>query len=484
MRPKPILAATEVAGGLITAVFEPQRGGSLRWVGPAPSSAATAGSLRACRYALPASAVWYRMLRVPAAVGRGRDRIIAFEAARAFPVAGSALIWDSLGSLASGEEAAQLLVGLRADEAEARIAGLRLQGLRPTRLEPVASALYRSFRHLNPGECRPGLLVDFGGATVQVMVVNGPRWTLRIVAEVSSAGGPSRWDRIHLEIARITAGLSPAHSPVWGVVAGEPAGASLAAGALTLRLGFPVVPFDVWPAVRKPGETGPPPTDEQRAVLPVLLGLALPPAPDEQTLVLMPRDLLAQENRGRRRPALVAASAAVALSLSALAWRAAERAAEATERKERVRRELPALQEAHRAMTAKVAWERAQQERLVRAQTLHDTRGVWPRFLTDLQRAMDAAGDAWIDRLEPGALTEEAGGPWVTVHGRLLDRGTPAGGASEEARRSVKAMLSTLGAAPSVRQLAPERFSPDEPGILRFELRARLGWTAAEGREP
>ena len=116
MRPKPILAATEVAGGLITAVFEPQRGGSLSWVGPAPSSAATAGSLRACRYALPASAVWYRMLRVPAAVGRGRDRIIAFEAARAFPVAGSALIWDSLGSLATGEEAAQLLVGLRVED--------------------------------------------------------------------------------------------------------------------------------------------------------------------------------------------------------------------------------------------------------------------------------------------------------------------------------------------------------------------------------
>jgi hypothetical protein len=485
MRPKPILAVTEAAGGLVTAVFEPRPDGSLRWVGTAPATPPTADRpLRACRYALPASAVWYRTLRVPAAAGRGRDRIIAFEAGRAFPFAGDALIWDSLPSLASGNEAAQLLVGLRHAEVEAYLAGLRMEGLRPSRLEPAAAALYRSFRYLHPAERRPGLLVDLAGATAQVLVVDGPRWTARTVAEVASSGGPSRWDRIHLEIARLTAGLGAAHSPVWGVVAGEPEATSVAAGALTLRLGIPVVPFDVWPAVQKPGETGRTPTDRQGAVLPILLGLALPPGPGEKTLVLLPRELLAQENRRRRRPALVAASTAVALSFSALAWRAGERAVDATERKDRLRRELPVLQEAHRAKTVNAAWERTQRERLARAQILHEARGVWPRFLTDLQQAMDAAGDAWVDRLEPRTLTDEAGGPWVSVHGRLLDRGTPTGGTSEEARRSVKAMLSTLGAAPSIRQLVPERFSPDEPGILRFELRARLAWSAAEGSEP
>ena len=76
------------------------------------------------------------------------------------------------------------------------------------------------------------------------------------------------------------------------------------------------------------------------------------------------------------------------------------------------------------------------------------------------------------------AISSSRSIPWTVI----MIKGTT-GGASEEARRSVKAMLSTLGAAPSVRQLAPERFSPDEPGIIRFELRARLGWTAAEGRE-
>ncbi len=484
MQPARIYVATEVTGKVVVGAFQPRRGGGLQWLGPV-ATRATAGRVaaEACRFALPADAGWYRTLRLPGSPGRARARLIAFEASRVFPISGLDLVWDHGPTLALGGTPAELLVGLARGEVASRQARLREQGYRLSHLEPAGAALYRSFRYLHPTEARPGLIIDLGGSTNQVLAVEGPRWMLRPVAEAPVQGGPSRLERLHLEIARLVATMPPERPPVWGVVVGEAEAAAAITRELAERLSLPLVPFDVWPEVGGPEGDVFPSSDIPRSLLPVLLGLALRPSAGEKGLNLLPPALQREETRRRRRPALIAASTVVALSLGGLAWRDGARAAEVTERADRLRRELPELRESARRQEVAAAQTHAQEERLRRAQWLGDEQARWPRFLADLQRAVDAAGDAWIDRLEPESEPKATEVAWIIVHGRVLDPTARAGGVSDEARRGIKAMLVALRSSQSVAGVAGERFSPDEPGILRFELRAQLASATVNNQE-
>lgn len=485
MRPAGIHVATEVSGKVVTACFRTLRGGALEllaWAELTPAESVP--TPRHYRYALPPGSVWYRTLRVPSAAPRDRRRIVAFEAERAFPATGSDLVWDACRAPGPESEEGELVVGIRTDDVAARIGRLRLVGVCPLVLEPPGGPLHRYFCYMEPAERRPGILVDLLGATAQVMLVAGCRWTLRTISEASPAAGPSRLERIHLEIARLVSGLGGATAPAWGRVCGDAVGCESLRRDLELRLGIPVRLLDPLADGRVGLERVQPPMGEWGGVLPVLVGLALAPPAGGRVLDLLPRALRQQQARRRRRPALITASALVALSLGTLAVRAGQRAAEASSRADRLRQELPALLEQRRQLDLNETRLRRLEERLGRAGQLVHERDAWIRFLADLQLAVDAAGEAWIDRLERESDAEGAAALAVVIHGRMLDAGATGGRVSEMARQRVKALLASLGAASSVRRMGRERFTSGEPGVLQFELGVVLALGEGEARTP
>lgn len=485
MRPAGIQVATEVSGRVVTARFRAVQGGRLELVDLAERSAIVpAPALRAYRFALPAGAAWYRTLRLPGGDVRSRGRILAFEVERAFPVAGADLIWDACRAPGADNGGAELVVGMRAEDAARRIACLGAVGVRPVTMEPPGGPLYRYFRYMEPEERRPGLLVDLLSSGAQVVFVAGGGWTLRAVSDAASIAGPSQVERIHLEVARLVSGLGRGSAPAWVRVCGEGSEAEALRHELARRLAIPAGLLDHTARGRLDGLPASLVSGELARALPVLIGLALAPASGERALDLLPRSIRRQQARQRRRPALIAASALVALSLGSLAVRAVQRAGEAGVRVARLRQELPARLDHRRELDASKERLRRLEERIGRAAQLVDARDAWIRFLADLQIAVDAAGEAWIDRLEREPGAEGAAGFAVAVHGRLLDADAPGGRVSEIARRRVKAMLVSLGASSSVSRISREHFRSGEPGVLQFELGVVLAMGESEAEAP
>lgn len=476
--------ATEISGTMVTAAFTGGSRGALRLAdlrlasGPAVAPAT-------CRFGLAPGAVWTRSVRLPpAGTARARRRILAFEVERAFPVAASELIWDSLPGpgVRTDGGADECVVSIRTADAGALIGRLRAAGLRPAALEPPGGPLYRCFRYNEPAERRPGVIVARVGGALQVLVTCEGHWMLRTVSEPVSAPAPGLAERIHLEIARLLAAFGQPCVLSWGrLVAGfdEP---DLLGNDLERRLRIPVSLLDPLARVTCDGPAQRPDKGPKVEALPVLVGLAVPAVAGERVLDLLPPAIRREQARRRRRPAFFAASAVMALSLGAIAAKAAQRTNETVARTDRMKRDLPVLLDHWRRIDANVGAIRAKQAEVAIWQSVVAERDGWVRFLRDLQHAMDVAGDAWIDRLQRGGQSGENPLPEVVVAGRLLASETGVGGAGDATRERVRALLGALGSSPSVARIIGERFSPAEAGVLRFELivELRLGVPKAE----
>lgn len=103
-------------------------------------------------------------------------------------------------------------------------------------------------------------------------------------------------------------------------------------------------------------------------------------------------------------------------------------------------------------------------------------RGNWVRFLAELQARLGAAGDMWLDRLQPFTATNSAhaaaGGLRLVMAGRVLTATPDESESSAEAR--VRSFLKDMAASPFIAAFEQERFNRSDEGILGFEVVFRM----------
>lgn len=102
-------------------------------------------------------------------------------------------------------------------------------------------------------------------------------------------------------------------------------------------------------------------------------------------------------------------------------------------------------------------------------------RGNWVRFLAELQANLGAAGEIWLERLQPlkvGAGLVPVTGVRLAMSGRVLEPEPAAGRTSAESR--VRTFFQAMTKSPFVAALEQERFDRGEDGILGFDVVIRM----------
>ncbi len=105
-------------------------------------------------------------------------------------------------------------------------------------------------------------------------------------------------------------------------------------------------------------------------------------------------------------------------------------------------------------------------------------RGNWVRFLAELQVKLSAAGDLWLDRLQPlkaGGAPAPVGGVRLAMSGRVLEQEPEDVGASAETR--VRSFFQAMTQSPFIAALEQERFDRSRDGVLGFEVVIRMNRT-------
>lgn len=293
--------------------------------------------------------------------------------------------------------------------------------------------------------------------------------------------------RAHLEVSRllVLAANEPdawPSRPVQLWVHGGEALTPAFRAALAARLGLPV---DVWTAAGPfsfPGElesgradpaawelevTGALRLRECRAGDAAMAGNFIPPERSRRL--------------GRRFAQVTALGAAALVTLAALppAWHYHRLATETAERVQRLSEEVERLQRIdaeNQATLQRVTSERSRAEAL---HTLAVARLRWPRLLGGLEACLEKVEDAWLDGLQPAgdASSRREGELRVRVTGGLLaaESGERASSLGElDAEPRVQALLAQMSRLPSIERIERERFSREEPGLLRFDLELAL----------
>lgn len=198
----------------------------------------------------------------------------------------------------------------------------------------------------------------------------------------------------------------------------------------------------------------------------------------------MEASFLPPERRRRltRRFAHVTALGAVALvTVAALppAWHYHRLAAETADRVRALSAEVERLRRLDAENRAALQRVTAERERVEALQALAEARLQWPRLLGGLEACLEEVEDAWLDGLQAAGdlASRREGGLRIRVTGGLLaaEPGERSASVGElEAEPRVQALLARMSRLPSVARIERERFSRDEPGLLRFDLELAL----------
>lgn len=136
---------------------------------------------RACRLCLGGPAVFARILKLPAAEPSRVRAMVGFEAQQTVPAIEQAL-WDFqlLPSAQPGEVEA-LILAIKREAVEEMSAAAMVAGLKPEAATLVPSALLNCFYYNYPDAAGCSLLLDIGARATTILLVEGPRFFVRVV---------------------------------------------------------------------------------------------------------------------------------------------------------------------------------------------------------------------------------------------------------------------------------------------------------------
>lgn len=476
-----------------------------------------------CRLAIPPHLALLRFARSPAVKARRREEVIRFEAAQHIPYSPGEVVWDWVEVADDGMDFDFMLAAVKTAELTALCRVVSAAGFRPVQVLPAGLALLEA-RRLGTGHGPADTLwVDIGARSTQLLFVTGGRFYLRtltlgaqaitqavadeqrigpVAAEAAkrqvfggdagvAADSPVRDAmeratanfnlRLSLELARALA----AHAQQPGAV--RPAAVQLAGGgaqtpgliaALRDKLGLPVDLMGVPHGVQLAATAKADGADKAGVYLPVLAGLAAGAVRTEGRMPnLLPPEWSEAGAFRRAQGWWLAGAALLMFALVPPLWEAAGRRQAAKQEADRLERAMQP-QRAQAAVNAQILaeLERMQDEgarlgRLVRAKS------AWLDFFAELQSALFAVEDVWLDRLQleplpPGSMM--AGAPdaplRLAISGRLLDTRNPLAKVSPEANARVRRLLAKIRESRFVAAIEDERFDATQPGILRFDV--------------
>ncbi|MEY3774395.1 MAG: hypothetical protein RLZZ129_1175 [Verrucomicrobiota bacterium] len=476
-----------------------------------------------CRLAIPPHLALLRFARSPAVEPRRREEVIRFEAAQHIPYAPGEVVWDWVEVADDGMDFDFMLAAVKTAELTALCRVVSAAGFRPVQVLPAGLALLEA-RRLGSGHgLADTLWVDIGARSTQLLFVTGGRFYLRtltlwaqaitqavadeqrigpVAAEAAKRevfGGetgvavdsPVRDAveratanfnlRMGLEVARALA----AHAQQPGAV--RPAVVQLTGGgaqtpgliaALRDKLGLTVDLLGLPPGVQLAATAKADGADKAGVYLPVLVGLAAGATRTEgRTPNLLPPEWSEAGALRRAQRWWLAGAALLLLALVPPLWEAAGRRHTAKQEADRLERAMQPL----RAQAAANAQILAELERMheegARLGRLVRAKSVWLDFFAELQSALFAVEDVWLDRLQleqlpPGNMM--AGAPdaplRLAISGRLLDTRNPLAKVSPEANVRVRRLLAKIRESRFVAAVEDERFDATQPGILRFDV--------------
>lgn len=415
--------------------------------------------------ALPLTAVFHKHVgELPLEAGSRRRRLeqLAQEASCLAP---AALAW---AAQPAGTNREAILAVARGAEMAALHAQCEAAGAGPVRFLSAGFTLQRALSYNYPELARPAVLAAAESEGLHLLFVDGSRCQIRSLRWSSDDADETA--RTLLELKRALAlhrHQGTQRAPELLLWANQHADDPAMAQTLSEALGLRVERFDPLRRVEIAPSVS---VDADTVAQGKLVGLALVcRAREADALDLRPPQVKCAERRRNRRALEVALLVLVVAGLCLGAGFYRHRAAE-TSRALRVARAQLAIaradaqqREVDQARLAGLRSELAAVEHIAAART------GWAKLLAELERQLDATGEAWLDELhfEPGnTRAGVASAPRLVVTGCLLQqRGAPAATSSEVRAQS---LIERLAQAPCIESVCDERFDEAEPGLLRF----------------
>lgn len=453
---------------------------------------------------LPGHLVLTKFVKAPRVDAAKREKVVRFEAQQNLPYALPDVAWGHVVAGGSDLDLDVMLCAAKREAIDALCTSCEEAGFQPRALVPGVLALRAAVAARKNDE--PTLFADLGArsttllllesrrvhartltlggqhVTQQLVEIQDGEWAdaeaLKLSARNTDVVAPavaSFATRLGQEITRSAVHFkrsAGAASPVRLVVTGGASRTSGLAERLAARLGVPVETFDPLASV----EVAPPAADAGVAAVAAhladLVGAALAHfARGAATINLLPPRLIARENTRRRQPWFAAAAVlAAAAFLPPLhfyrEWEAALR-----QKSLALDAEIAPLRQRDARNRQNLEKLAALQQQLAALHGLAARRANWQQLFADLQDRFVKVEDVWLERVQLSSGAAEAGAPLrVAVSGRMLDRTNPLARVSEDAKRRVAALLTSVVESPFVSVVDNERFDDRQPGILRFDV--------------
>ncbi|MBI2514467.1 MAG: pilus assembly protein PilM [Opitutae bacterium] len=453
---------------------------------------------------LPGHLVLTKFIKTPRVDAAKREKVIRFEAQQNIPYALTDVAWGHAVAGGADLDLDVMLCAAKLEAIDALCASCEAAGFQPRALVPGALALNAAVRACASAE--PTLFANLGArSTTLLLLANGRLharsftlggqhvtqqlveiqdcdWAdaeaLKLSARNPDAVAPaieSFATRLGQEITRSAVHFkrsAGAASPVRIVLTGGAARASGLGERVAARLNVPVENFDPLASLEVARPAADAGVVEVAPHLADLVGAAQAHfAGDAATINLLPPRLLTRENTRRRQPWLALAAVLVAAAFVPplqyyREWDAA------------LHRKSVALDAEIALLREREARNRANLEKLAELQhqvaALRDIaarRASWQQLLADLQERFVKVEDVWLERVQLSSDATDASAPLrVAVSGRMLDRTNPLSRASEDAKRRVVALLTSIVDSPLVSAVDNERFDDRQPGLLRFDV--------------
>lgn len=453
---------------------------------------------------LPGHLVLTKLVKTPRVDAAKREKVIRFEAQQNIPYALTDVVWSHGVAGVSDLDLDVMLCAAKTEALDALCASVEAAGFRPRALVPGVRALQAAVADRTSDE--PTLFANLGARSTTLLLLENRRVHARTLAlgsqhvtqqlvEMQSCAWAeaealktaprdavilalaveSFATRLAQEITRSAVHFkhsAGAASPTRIALTGGGAQADGLAELLHAQLKAPVETFDplasvdVSPRAVEAGAAG-----FSMRLADLVGGARTYFATDAAAINLLPPRLLAQENTRRRRPwQAIAAVLAAAAFVPPLQY---HREWEAT-----LRSKTLALDAEIAPLRQREARNRENLEKLATLQrqigALHGVaarRANWQQLFADLQERFVKVEDVWLERVQLASGEPGVDAPLrLAVSGRMLDKTNPLSRVSDDAKRRVVELLTSIAESPFVSAVDHERFDDRQPGILHFDV--------------
>ncbi len=486
---------------------------------------------------LPGHQTLAKFIKTPAVEKSKRQKIIHFEAQQNIPYSLDEVVWDDLTVSDDGLDLEIMLAAAKLDIVEESCGAVGSAGLSVQQVTPSSLAVLRCFRYNYPDLDESVLLVDIGARSTNLIFVEKQRFFIRtiqlagntvtqaiaeeikqdfahseslkiqVLSGVSELppSSPARASvatacqsfigKLHLEITRSTVNYrrqSGAEQPVAVYLTG---GGSLVPNLdsqLGERLKMRIERLDPLREVSVAGAASG--ARDCLALLPALIGLAIPVSED-QTLSLLPPAISNKLAFHKREPLLITAAALIALAFVPPLIQSQRLLGAINDQTSAVESEILPLQSVKDRISNNLVKVEETNRQITGIRDLVESKSNWINFMTDLQQRLSEVGDVWLDQMQvlrpaastsaPGAGMFAEGEPMevpladaqpqaevirLQVSGRLLDINNPMSKVSRDSYDRVRTLLESFVGSQFISDVERESFNADTPGILRFDF--------------